>query len=109
MARANAFNVGNQGINSDNVQNNNLEAKHRPEEHALSAGRLDILPETVTTKIPRAKAMEGKPAAKTRMARVKLLEGNLAARAKARTTKEVRSVAAKEAKVEKEARETSIH
>ena len=109
MARANAFNVGNQGTNNDIVLSCKLGAKRRPEEHVLSAGRLDILPETVTTKIPRAKAMEGKPAARTRMARVKRMEGNLAARAKARTTKEARSVAAKKAKVEKEARETSIH
>ena len=109
MARASAFNVGNQVINNENVQNNNLKAKHRPEDHVLSAGRLDILPETVTTKILRAKAMEGKLAARTRTARARLMEGNSVARAKARTTKEARSVAAKEAKVEKEARETSIH
>ena len=109
MARASAFNVGNQGINNENVQNNNLEAKHRPEDRVLSAGRLYILPETVTTKILRAKAMEGKLAARTRTARARLMEGNSVARAKAKTTKEVSSAAAKEAKVEKEARETSIH
>ena len=67
------------------------------------------MPATALTRIPRAKAMEGKPAARTRMARVKLMEGNLAARAKAKTAKEVNSAAAKEAKAEKEAREASIH